>query len=335
MASSEASHSLLHHILKDARGRLDRTLGVAMAGEFGDSGDGVGTEYARSVFRAPYAKNIGISQLLSLARPQVGRICLDLLGGTGQLATAALDYVLCDYAQDIVTADIEEAQIRRAKEKGLPALQLDAADLGILRDKALGAIVLAYGIHHIPPFDRSRLAAEAAPKLALQGTLLCYEAVAGTMAERISTLIVDRLGLKPHRYEHPSRCDLFRICSHPLLSAAEASAVFDPQVFLGRTVEDAQELAHRYYIEHYSIKPDVTWPLMVEALNSVLRMPDGDPVTAEMRECCVDLGIASDKVHIGELPDRLRGTFQVISDLNCCVVVPRDGLALTMVRSQE
>src|ERR1039457_3421778 len=290
---------MVKQILTEDEHLVQEYLTRLSPGWFSAAEDEGGAIYADSVASALYAKNIGIRSLLQLAAPKYDLPVLDLLGGSGQIARAASAYSLCDYSRNIITADIEIYQIRLAIADALPAVPLDATDLEILKSDSLASIIISYGIHHISPEERSKLADQAAPKLVKGGTLLLYEAVAGSVGERISSMIVDKLTAKPHLHAHPSRTDLVSMCDHPQLTPPKLYPIFDPQIFLGANADEAIRLARHYYIKHYALPPWMEWSDLLPQLDAVLSMDDGDPVTSNMRVECKRLSISPSNVYIG------------------------------------
>ena len=88
---------------------------------------------------------------------------LDLAGGTGRVAAAlATDY-------DPVVADYSAGMLRRARDRGLSTVQVDAGQLGI-RDDAVDAAVIVDAYHHLP--DREAAIEEAARVVAPGGVVV-------------------------------------------------------------------------------------------------------------------------------------------------------------------
>lgn len=101
---------------------------------------------------------------LALAERDLDRV-LDLGGGTGQ-GVRALD------APDPIVLDAAGGMVRRAADRGLAALQGDAAQLPVAAD-TVDAVLITDALHHMA--DQEQVLAEAARVLRPGGVLVVRE----------------------------------------------------------------------------------------------------------------------------------------------------------------
>lgn len=332
--------SSLAELLVEDGDAVEEYVGEIAPGQFSDAWHGIGEEYALSVSEVPYCKNLGIRSLLGLLdEGESPRVVLDILGGHGQIAMAARSYGLCGFPEAIVTADRELDQVTRAEGRGLPAIPVDAVDLRIVRDGALDAALIAYGFHHIPPEQRGRAVACGLERLSPTGVLLLYEGLHGSVMERISTELVDEMSSTPHRYPHPDEGEL-----EGLEQLGEPQPgptfVFDPQVFLAGSRDEAEALAASYYRNHYTLKPSVTDDEVLEELRRICEQNREEHLPGEV------FGLAEWGLHgagcttsffSGATPPALFAAMfpaagEPAGDQRHCVVIPRYGRAIRLRR---
>ncbi|MFB6166593.1 MAG: class I SAM-dependent methyltransferase [Haloarculaceae archaeon] len=105
-----------------------------------------------------------LAPALTLAEREVERV-LDLAGGTGQ-GVRALD------VRERLVADAAPGMVRRARDRGLDAVQADAAALPF-DDASVDAVLVLDALHHLP--DQAGALAEAARVLRPGGVLVVLE----------------------------------------------------------------------------------------------------------------------------------------------------------------
>ena len=99
-----------------------------------------------------------------------------------------------------------------------------------------------------------------------RGYLILYEGPQGSSTERISTLVVDALSMSPHQFTHPTSQNLLSYITQSGLNPVRVVRILDPQVFIGESIDQVEDLACRYYIQHYSLPSSLTWPALRNTL---------------------------------------------------------------------
>lgn len=333
--------SSLAELLVEDGEAVEEYVGEIAPGQFSDAWHGVGEEYALSVSEVPYCKNVGIRSLLAiLAEDCSPGVVLDILGGHGQIAMAARLYELCAFPEAIVTADRELDQVTRAEGRGLPAIPVDAVDLRIVRDGALDAALIAYGFHHIPPEQRGQAVSSGLGRLSPTGVLLLYEGLHGGVMERISTELVDEMSLTPHRYPHPDEDEMAALERLGEVQPG-TSVVFDPQVFLAASGEEAEAQAADYYRNHYTLKPSVSDAEVLDALRRICEQSRETHQPGEvfgLAEWGLEGAPCTTSYFCGPTPAALFGAIfpaadgEPAGDQRHCVVIPRYGRAVRLRR---
>ena len=334
--------SSLAELLVDDGSFVNEYVGGIAPGQFSDAWHGIGEEYAVSVSEAPYCKNVGIRSLLGLLADggEGPGVVLDILGGHGQIAMAARTYGLCSFAEAIITADRELDQVTRAEHRGLPAIPVDAVDLRIVREGALDAALLAYGFHHIPPDQRPEAVRCGLERISPSGLLLLYEGLHGSVMERISTELVDAISNTPHEYPHPDEDEMAELeqLGEPL---SAPSTVFDPQVFLAASREEAESLAASYYRNHYTLRASASDKELLERLRDICERYCEEPSPDEVFGL-VEWGLAGAECTLrffsGPTPEVLcQAMFpgepgEPARNRRHCVVIPRYGRVIRLRR---
>jgi SAM-dependent methyltransferase len=272
-------------------------------------------DYVASVSLARYCKNIGISNLLAEFDGRPGEVVLDVMGGAGQVASAARTYGLYPYPEWILTGDRDLRHIVQADRAQLPAVPLDVTDLSVLAPQSVDHVLLAHHVHHLSGAERVVAVAEIVRCLRRGGTLVIYEGPADTSTANISDTVVDELSGKPHTYRHPGRDELIALAGHPLLDRVEAVSTESPLVFLADDEQQARDLATAYYIRHYSLRLDTTWAWLAERISEAYRRAG-----------------RGEALHVGPVPDGLLDRLFPVPDdrrahaERACVIVSREGL---------
>lgn len=135
--------------------------------------DRVATLYDRL---APATEPEPIRAGLARADRPVGRV-VDLAGGTGRAARA----VTAGRDVSPVVVDASAAMLRRAADRGTPAVRGDAGRLP-LRDTSVDAIVVLDALHHLP--DPGAALSEAGRALRPGGVVVVREFDPGTLRGR-------------------------------------------------------------------------------------------------------------------------------------------------------
>jgi SAM-dependent methyltransferase len=281
-------------------------------------------EYVASLSIAPYAKNIGIANLLGLLELRAGQVVVDVLGGAGQVAMAARRFGLCGRPEQILTADEDVRHIVQALQQQLAALPLDPTDLRIVAPGIVDHVLVAHHVHHISPDGRQGAIEQAVGALRPGGTLVIYEGPRGSSTAHLSDTVVDELSAIPHTFPHPTRDELLRLADHPLLRDVRAVVIESPLVFLAHGEAEAQATALDYYIRHYSLHPDTSWSTLRGQIDEAYRRTGN-----------------GDEVYIGELSELIeQQVFPLSADRashlgTVCVIVPREGLAVIATKSAD
>lgn len=110
----------------------------------------------------PAVDEAALERALAVAEGPVERI-LDVGGGTGRVARTL---------PGAVVVDASRPMLRRARSRGLPTVQGDAARLPV-RDGAVDAVVVVDALHHFP--DAAGAASAAARALRPGGVLVVVE----------------------------------------------------------------------------------------------------------------------------------------------------------------
>ena len=211
-----------------------------------------GAEFDASVSLALYAKNIGIANMLSFFDPH--STVLDVLGGSGQIRRAYDQYISqSNVPLNIITGDIEPDMINRALDFGIDAMVLDACNLYEIEDDCYEGAILAYGFHHIPTVSRLSAIAEAIRITKRGGKVLIHDGIKGSSTDKTTKVTVDKYGKCPHVYDHPTRKELKKYLSSLKCQSYTEYDIFDPQVFLCNSSEEALKLFTTYYIQHYGL----------------------------------------------------------------------------------
>ncbi|MGP9018911.1 class I SAM-dependent methyltransferase [Streptomyces sp. BR1] len=253
-------HPDLHELLDP--GRIEqwrealRAEGVGRD-DFGpeDSG-GRGISYVQAQQRNVEARIHGIGQLLGLIRRPVGPDpagpcqVVDLLGGDGLLWRVRALLGLHDLS--IITCDASPHMVAAAWAGGVPAL-LQRAEQLLFRPDSVGAVVLAYGSHHIHPDARLGVAEEAHRALLPGGTFVLHDFLVGSPVDRWFGEVVDQYAPTGHPYTHFTRTEIAEYLIKAGFEAYEILEIDDPYAAVGRTREEAESRLGEYLVDMYGL----------------------------------------------------------------------------------
>jgi len=218
---------------------------------------GYGDAYQLSTQSHPYAKNIGTQALLQQCAVPPNGVLLDAFGGSGQIASAMSRYLRERNSFDILTADVEIDQIKKAVAKGHPAIALDVSNMGIVKTGVFDSVLLGYGFHHLPPERRPRAIEEAIRVVKPRGRLVLHEGMRGGITQKLSHGIIDCHGTSPHLYEHPSYDEVRSYL--PKGVHIEETNIFDPHVIVDTSDKAVEASFLSYYVGHYSLPRDLSY----------------------------------------------------------------------------
>lgn len=225
------------------RVRQSRIPDVPMDFEPSHSG-GRGDSY-RTAQEDPTIRLVGIRELLTLASPgfdlsrcSSNDVFLDVLGGDGTIARAVPYAVPTGYRPTVLTSDVSAGMVAAAQRYGLPAIR-EAAQALLLRDCSVGAVILAYGTHHIPFAERDVAVREAHRVTRPGGRIVLHDFELDSPVARWFSDVVDRYSRTGHRFPHFSRAEMAHLLGAAGYRDIEVRRMYDPFVVTGSSPDDA------------------------------------------------------------------------------------------------
>jgi len=231
--------------------------------------EGYGDEYNMSVCSHPYAKNIGINEIINICCIPPGGLLLDVFGGSGQINQTLESSIGYNEKFNLITADIEVDQISKAINMGYKSIALDASNMEIIADNYFDVVLFAYGFHHLPPDKRLDALQEGVRVTRGGGRVVLCEGMMGGITQKLSYNIVDLLGSNPHEYEHPTLQDIRMYIRDLSIKNSQEYNIFDPHIIVGDNKSDVESLFTEYYKNHYSLPDELAFADLREIVSAI------------------------------------------------------------------
>jgi amino acid adenylation domain-containing protein len=221
--------------------------------DFGaSSGGGRGESYVVAQ-QSTHTRVRGIAQLIDIVTGNSraeSKVLVDLLGGDG-LVTRVATLLGRDELQ-IVTCDASPFMVREAWRQGIPAL-LQRAESPLFGTDSVGAVMLAYGSHHIPKSLRYTVVEEAFRVVQPGGVFVLHDFLAGSPVETWFSKVVDIFAITGHDHPHFERDETLRYLRDAGFADVELLLMDDPFVVWGDTEEEAELELGRYLVDMYGL----------------------------------------------------------------------------------
>jgi hypothetical protein len=236
-------------------------LSQAEVNEFDSGESGRGDSFRRAHERSS-VKATGMSTLLGIATGRAGAgdlpddfRLLDVLGGSGTLVRVTRELPEWKTARDwILTGDLAAAMVSEALSYGLPALRQPAQFL-LCRPEAFGALLIAYGAHHIGPAERPGCYEEAMRVLTPAGRLVVHDFETGSAMAHWFEQVVHAYSPTGHDYVHFTREGIEKDLSAAGFAAVDVTSIYDPITIRAENAGEARERMLRYVINSYGLTP--------------------------------------------------------------------------------
>jgi ubiquinone/menaquinone biosynthesis C-methylase UbiE len=253
--------------------------------ESGKAG-GRGDSY-RDAQRDPYVRGNGILALFRLASPdgtldswRPEHVVLDVLGGDGTLARAVSRLLPAASIPTVLTSDLSAGMVLAAQRHGLAALRQPAQALR-LRDRAVDAVLLAYGTHHIPVDERPVAVAEALRVLRPGGRLVLHDFAESSPAADWFSHAVDPFSRTGHRYPHFTAEQMRQLLINAGYVDVTVGPLYDPFVFTAATPQAARHALGAHLWQMYGLtrlgdNPEAAATTVADLAAAYFRYPDGE-----------------------------------------------------------
>lgn len=225
--------------------------------EFESDAAGRGDSYRRAQQDLD-VRGTGIGQLLDVAHGGCAwggddvKI-LDVLGGDGLIARYVERAVGSEAAhRTILTGDIAEGMVAQALRYGLPAVRQPAQFL-LERDGTYDAVIMAYGVHHIPPEERRAAFAEAHRVLKPSGRLIVHDFERDSPMAAWFGDVVHRYSREGHDYCHFEAAALRDGLREAGFAEPVVGNMYDPFIVRDPDGETAHRRLMDYVLDMYGL----------------------------------------------------------------------------------
>lgn len=255
----------------DPRQVKDRTARLHEIGEF--TGGGRGREWLKGAgsqfdIRGDSARKV-LDPILNedpaWRRQSDGPVrVLDVFGGAGFLAKFLRERTNFDgYA---INSDPSPLMVAEGLNADVPTLWQCAQDLFLTDDDSMDAVVLAYGVHHVPPDERREMFREAARVLRPGGLLLFHDYLNNSRTDKWFRDVVHPYTVTGHDHRHFTVNGLVEHLSSTGFRVEEIDRATIYWDFNKQSFESVREHCIAYLSEAYGIKEPEDHPEFDEFL---------------------------------------------------------------------
>ena len=253
-------HTYLYDMLSDEyrhpghfqreQDRLD-----AISWEFEDDRKGGrGANYNRAQTDLKNRK-IGMETLLSMfgnitASAHHQAVILDVLSGDGTLRRFAEHYL--ENPPDIISADISALMIESCIKQGFPCIR-QSATKSLLADNVLDGVLIAYGTHHIPPYERAKAVSEAWRTLKPGGRLVIHDFELGGAVDQWFRNVVHPYSETGHPHLHFTADEMLSLLSSDRFEHTEVRWIDDPFTIQRPSSQECRDAMLRHLHEMYGL----------------------------------------------------------------------------------
>lgn len=220
--------------------------------EFGsEQTGGRGGNYVDAQTLNAEARSIGVGSLLRLIRgnASTNNVVVDMLGGDGLLNRMCRNWGISDL--DLITCDASSYMVEAAWGAGTPAL-LQRAERPLFRTRSVGAVLFAYGTHHIDRERRRDTIGEACRILAEDGVVILHDFAEDGPVHRWFAEVVDRFSTMGHPHDHFTKEEISQYMTQAGLSN-EVIEIDDPITATGPTHDGALARLGEYLMKMYGL----------------------------------------------------------------------------------
>jgi SAM-dependent methyltransferase len=221
--------------------------------DFGSAERGGRGESYVAAQRLTQTRSRGIRALIDLIERHgqaESPVLVDLLGGNGLVRQVVSARVTPRPV--VVTCDASPFMVEQAWSGGIPAL-LQRAESPLFRDASVGAVLLAYGSHHIPPDSRELVARQALRILQPGGVFLIHDFPPDSPVAVWFSKVVDVYSATGHKYDHFT-ADEGAACLHAAgFTDVQTLTIDDAFTVSGHTRHAAEQALGRYLVEMYGL----------------------------------------------------------------------------------
>lgn len=276
LAALKGQFPELHACIDLSRAARAASLATTMSGaeDFSPASEGGRGDSYRRAQRNPLTRMVGIQHLFNLIGPgdnarnfSRAHIVLDVLGGDGVLARAFQQLNPPASMPQILTSDLSPDMVAAALAYGLPAIHQPAQHL-MLKDNCVDAVIIAYGVHHIPREDRLQVVQEAFRVLKPGGRLVLHDFEEGSPVARWFNEVVDPYSFTGHRCSHFTQEEIRGYLIQTGFTGVVCRHLYDPFIFYGNSQQQVKDdmadcllnmyglgklLAHREYSQALTV----------------------------------------------------------------------------------
>ncbi len=213
--------------------------------------DGRGLQYLNSVSIYPLARKEGATAIFGLLGTVEKQVILDVFGGNGYLARISHEI---ETGAEIITNDLSSFMVLSSMELNNPTTWQSADDLFLMKDGCLDAVVMAYGVHHLPIARRLPALQEAYRVLKKGGKLLLHDFENDSNMARFFREVVDRYSITGHNHEHFDRKKTISLFRTTGFRETTATMLHDDFVFRNGSETDCLADCLKYFYLMYGLE---------------------------------------------------------------------------------